>query len=332
MEILAPVNEQDAAQLCEFAKTVIEIELQAIQALLGRIDGGFSRACRYILACQGRVVVIGMGKSGHIGNKLAATLAITGTPAFFVHPGEASHGDLGMITANDVVIAISYSGRTNEILTILPLLKRWGIPLISLTGDPNSPLAQAADVNLDVTIEKEACPLGLAPTSSTTATLVMGDALAVALLRARNFTAEDFARSHPGGTLGKRLLLRIRDIMRTGHSIPMVTEHAALTDALVEMTNKGMGMTSVVNAQGQLLGVYTDGDLRRTLDGGHDIRQTKICEVMTRNCKTIEQQALAVECLETMEKHKITSLLVVDDNRIPIGAIHMHDLLRAGIV
>lgn len=332
MKIPDLVTEHDTEQFCEFAKTVIDTELQAIQALIPRIDDAFAQACRYILACQGRVVVIGMGKSGHIGSKLAATLASTGTPAFFVHPGEASHGDLGMITANDVVIAISYSGRTNEILTILPLIKRWGIPLISVTGDAKSPLAQTADVNLDVTVEKEACPLGLAPTSSTTATLVMGDALAVTLLRARNFTAEDFALSHPGGTLGKRLLLRIKDIMRTGNSIPKVSEQAMLTEALVEMTNKGMGMTSVVNSQGQLLGVYTDGDLRRTLDGGFDIRQTKIKEVMTRNCKTIDQQALAVECLETMEKYKITSLLIVDEQQVPIGAIHMHDLLRAGIV
>jgi arabinose-5-phosphate isomerase len=325
-------NDSDDQQLCQFGRLVIETELQAVQALTNRIDATFAKACHYILACQGRVVVIGMGKSGHIGNKLASTLASTGTPALFVHPGEASHGDLGMITPNDVVLAISYSGRTHEILTILPLIKRWDIPLISLTGDPESPLARMANVNLNIQVKEEACPLGLAPTSSTTATLVMGDALAIALLQARNFTAEDFALSHPGGTLGKRLLLRLSDIMRTGKQIPLIKEQAMLSDALVEMSEKGMGMTAVVNERSQLLGVYTDGDLRRTLDNGYDIRSIKIAEVMTKNCKTISANVLAVECLEMMEKHRITSLLIVDDKHIPVGAIHMHDLLRAGIV
>jgi len=324
--------ERDTERFCQFGQTVVNIELQAIQALTERIDESFAAACRYILACQGRVVVIGMGKSGHIGSKIASTLASTGTPAFFVHPGEASHGDLGMITANDVIIAISYSGRTNEILTLLPLIKRWNIPLISMTGDPKSPLARTATVNLNIQVREEACPLGLAPTSSTTTTLVMGDALAIALLQARNFTAEDFALSHPGGTLGKRLLLRINDIMRTGKDVPRIKDAAMVTDALVEMSQKGMGMTSVVNEQGQLLGVYTDGDLRRTLDHGFDIRTTKIAEVMTRHCKTIAAESLAVECLEMMEKYKITSLLIVDEQHKPIGAVHMHDLLRAGIV
>lgn len=332
MNIHNPTINTEIEQFCKFGKTVVEIELHAIQALFNKIDENFAHACRYILACQGRVIVLGMGKSGHIGNKLASTLASTGTPAFFVHPGEASHGDLGMITANDVVIAISYSGRTHEILTLLPLIKRWNIPLISMTGDPHSPLARTANINLNVQIEEEACPLGLAPTSSTTATLVMGDALAIALLQARNFTAEDFALSHPGGTLGKRLLLRIHDIMRTDKEIPKVFEEAFLTEALIEMSQKGMGMTSIVNKQGQLLGIYTDGDLRRTLDHGYDIRTTKIADVMTKNCKTIAAEALAVECLEIMEKYKITSLLSVDEQQRPIGAIHLHNLLRAGIV
>lgn len=322
----------NSSQFCQFGKKVIETELQAINELTQRIDDNFVHACNYILACQGRVVVIGMGKSGHIGNKLASTLASTGTPAFFVHPGEASHGDLGMITINDVVIAISYSGNTHEVLAILPLIKRWNIPLISMTGNANSPLAQAATVNLNIQVRVEACPLGLAPTSSTTAALVMSDALAITLLQARNFTAEDFARSHPGGTLGKRLLLRVCDIMHRGENIPKVGESASLIEALVEMSTKGMGMTAITNEHGQLLGVYTDGDLRRTLDKGFNIHTTKITQVMTENCKTMAADILAVECLEVMEKNKITSLVIIDDNQHLIGAVHMHDLLRAGII
>lgn len=319
-------------QFCSVAKKVIEVELQAIQALTQRIDHNFVQACHYIFNCQGRIIVIGMGKSGHIGNKLAATLASTGTPAFFVHPGEASHGDLGMITRQDVVIAISYSGNTHEILAILPLIKRWNIPLISMTGNLNSPLAKTAHVNLNIQVKEEACPLGLAPTSSTTATLVMGDALAIALLQARNFTAEDFALSHPGGTLGKRLLLRVSDIMRVGQDIPVVGQTALISEALVEISTKGMGMTAIVDEHNHLIGVYTDGDLRRTLDQGFDIHTAIITQVMTKNAKTMAAETLAIECLEIMEKNKITSLVIVNQEQLPIGAIHMHDLLRAGIV
>jgi len=311
---------------------VIETEARAVAALAARIDEGFVRACEHMLACEGRIVVIGMGKSGHIGGKIAATLASTGSPAFFVHPGEASHGDLGMITAKDVVLAISNSGETQEILTILPLIKRLAVPLISMTGNPRSTLATAASVNLDVSVEQEACPLGLAPTSSTTATLAMGDALAIAMLEARGFTTEDFALSHPGGTLGRRLLLLIEDLMHTGEGIPTVTRDATLSGALLEMTRKGLGMTAVVDDTGALAGVFTDGDLRRTLDRGADIHRTPIAEVMTHNCKTVRPHVLAAEALQMMDAHKINALLVVDENGRLVGALNMHDLLRAGVV
>ncbi|MBF0255152.1 MAG: KpsF/GutQ family sugar-phosphate isomerase [Gammaproteobacteria bacterium] len=285
-----------------------------------------------MLNCPGRVIVTGMGKSGHIGNKIAATLASTGTPAFFVHPGEASHGDLGMITDKDVVVALSNSGETAEILTILPLIKRLGAPLIALTGNPESNLAREADVHLDVSVEKEACPLGLAPTSSTTATLAMGDALAIALLEARGFTEEDFARSHPGGSLGRRLLLHVKDIMRSGEAIPRVLHSASLNQALLEMTRKGLGMTAVVDENESILGIYTDGDLRRTLDQGLDIHQVGIAEVMTPGCVTLPQDSLAAAALQLMESRKINALLVADDQGRLIGALNMHDLLRAGVV
>ena len=322
----------EAEKLRQLGLAVIRTEGEAIAALASRIGEAFVRACAYMLHCQGRIVVLGMGKSGHIGSKIAATLASTGSPAFFVHPGEASHGDLGMITGRDVVLAISNSGETEEILTILPLIKRLGVPLISLTGRPASTLAQAADVNLDISVKQEACPLGLAPTSSTTATLVMGDALAVSLLEARGFTAEDFARSHPGGRLGRRLLLLVKDIMHTGDEIPRVGQDARLSEALVEMTNKGMGMTAVVDGDGRLAGIFTDGDLRRALDHRIDLHDAGVAEVMTPHGKTVSADMLAAEALQLMESSKINGLFVVDEDDRVVGAFNMHDLLRAGVV
>jgi arabinose-5-phosphate isomerase len=285
-----------------------------------------------ILAGTGRVVVVGMGKSGHIGNKIAATLASTGTTAFFVHPAEASHGDMGMITRDDIILAISNSGSTAEIVTLLPLIKRLGIKMISLTGNPDSPLAKAAEINLNVYVTQEACPLNLAPTSSTTAALVMGDALAVALLEARGFTAEDFAFSHPGGALGRRLLLKVEHVMHTGEDLPKVQRGTLLRDALMEMTHKGLGMTAVVEADGRLAGIFTDGDLRRTLDRSIDIRKATIDEVMTLHGKTARPEMLAAEALKIMEDHKIGALIVVDKNDHPIGAFNLQDLLRAGVM
>jgi len=319
-------------QLKKLGLAVIETELDSIAALKPRINDDFAQACELMLACEGRVVVTGMGKSGHIGNKMAATLASTGTPAFFVHPGEASHGDLGMITGKDVVIALSNSGETGEILTIVPIIKRLGVPLISMTGKPQSTLAQEASINLDVGVDKEACPLGLAPTSSTTVALVMGDALAVALLEARGFTEEDFALSHPGGTLGRRLLLHVADIMHKDEEIPKVSESASLRDALVEMTRKKLGMTAIVDEHNKVLGIYTDGDLRRTLDKNIDVHSASIAEVMSRNCKTAHANILAAEVLKLMDDHKINAILVVDDNNNLVGALNMHDLLQAGVV
>jgi arabinose-5-phosphate isomerase len=283
--------------------------------------------------CQGRVVVIGIGKSGHIARKIAATLASTGTPAFFVHPAEASHGDLGMITQKDVVLSLSNSGETDELLTILPLIKRQNVPLIAMTGNEFSSLAKLADVHLDVSVSEEACPLGLAPTASTTAALVMGDALAIALLEARGFTSEDFARSHPAGTLGRRLLVRISDIMHSGKQIPVVNQHASLTTALVEMTRTGLGMTAVIDDSGQLLGVFTDGDLRRAVDDDDiDLRDTPVIRLMTSNPKTITADKLAVEAAQVMEAYKIHALLVVNDENHVVGALNIHDLLRARVV
>ncbi len=311
---------------------VIRNEARCVSALEERIGVEFDQACQFMLHCSGRVIVTGMGKSGHIGNKIAATLASTGTPAFFVHPGEASHGDLGMITDKDVVMALSNSGETGEILTILPIIKRLGVPLIALTGNPESNLAREADVHLDVSVEKEACPLGLAPTSSTTTTLAMGDALAVALLEARGFTEKDFARSHPGGSLGRRLLLHVADIMRTDEEIPRVLQDASLNQALLEMTRKGLGMTGVVDEQGRIVGIYTDGDLRRTLDQGLDVHGVGIAEVMTPGCVTLPRESLAAEALQMMESRKINALLVADAEGHLIGALNMHDLLRAGVV
>lgn len=321
-----------AAQFCELGKAVVTTELDAIAMLIERIDQNFSKACELLLACQGRIVVLGMGKSGHIGSKIAATLASTGTPAFFVHPGEANHGDMGMITSKDVVLIISNSGETPELLNIIPIIKRLKIPLITLTGQPKSTLAKIATINLNVSVSKEACPLGLAPTSSTTTTLVMGDALAIALLDTRGFTSADFALFHPGGTLGRRLLLHIDDIMHTGNEIPIVKEDCLLDKALIEITQKSLGMTAVVNHEGALSGIFTDGDLRRVLDASHDIHTTLIANVMTHNCKTTHPKLLAAEAVQIMQEHEITSLLVLDEKRKPVGVIHMHDLLRAGVV
>lgn len=320
---------------CNFislGQAVVRTEQQAISSLLDKINHDFAKACELLLDCQGRIVVIGMGKSGHIGNKIAATLASTGSPAFFVHPGEASHGDLGMITNKDVVLALSNSGETNEITSLLPVIKRLNVPLISLTGNPDSTLASFADVNLDTSVEKEACPMNLAPTASTTVSLVMGDALAVALLEAKGFTENDFALSHPGGNLGRRLLLKVEDIMHKGNQIPIVDEHTSISDALLEMTNKRLGMTCVVNDKGALCGIFTDGDLRRTLAKNLDLNSTQIVTVMTTTGKTINADKLAAEALKIMEDNAISGLVITDEKNYPIGALNMYDLLKAGVV
>ena len=309
----------------------IKMEVEAVGLLSSRVDQQFRIACETILACQGRVIVTGMGKSGHIGNKIAATLASTGTPAFFVHPGEASHGDLGMITKTDVVIAISNSGNTNEIVTLLPLIARLGIPLISMTGDEQSHLAKAACANLDVSVTIEACPLNLAPTTSTTVTLVMGDALAIALLEARGFNAEDFAFSHPSGALGRKLLLRVKDIMHEGDQIPVVSADKTLQDALIEMTQKGLGMTTIMSDDAKLVGIFTDGDLRRIIDLKVDFATTSVSDVMSADPKTIPQNMLAAEALTIMEKASITALIVEEEDHIT-GVLHLHDILRAGVI
>lgn len=328
-----PIPAPTAESLCRSGRQVIEIETRALHALRDRINGGFHEACLLMLASEGRIVVTGMGKSGHVARKIAATLASTGTPSFFVHPGEASHGDLGMITDTDVVLQISYSGESDELLTIVPALRRQGNRLIAMTGNENSRLARLSDVHLDISVAEEACPLGLAPTSSTTAALVMGDALAVALLEARGFTAEDFARSHPAGSLGRRLLLRISDVMHSGDALPSIGADARVSDALIEMTRKGLGMTGVVDDDGRLLGVFTDGDLRRTLDDSDvDLHGTPVRALMTTHAKTITPDRLAVEAARMMEDHKIHALLVVETNGQLVGALNIHDLLRARVV
>ncbi len=319
-------------RLRQLGLEVIRLEAEAVGALASRIDENFSRACQLMLECRGRVIVTGMGKSGHICGKIASTLASTGTPAFFVHPGEASHGDLGMITEHDVVLALSNSGETAELITIIPLIKRLGVPLIAMTGRPDSTLAQQATVHIDVSVRQEACPLGLAPTASTTAALAMGDALAVALLSARGFTQADFARSHPAGSLGRRLLLKIDDVMHTGADIPAVHESVSLSEALLEMTAKKLGMTAVIDHERRVRGIFTDGDLRRLFEHGHyDLRTTPICEVMTRSCTTVSTGILAAEAVKLMQERKINALLVVDDDGRLVGALNMHDLLRAGV-
>ena len=314
------------------ARRVFDTESAALAAVGARLDGGFTDACRLILDSRGRLVCTGMGKSGHIARKIAATLASTGTPAFYVHPGEAGHGDLGMITDADIVLALSNSGETDELITLLPVLARQGNRLIAMTGRPASTLARQADAHIDASVPAEACPLDLAPTSSTTAALVLGDALAVALLEARGFTADDFARSHPAGALGRRLLLHIRDVMHTGDDVPRVADTATLGEALMEMSRKRLGMTAVVDAEGRLAGLFTDGDLRRTLDAGVDVRGTGIANVMTASPRTIGEDALAVEAAQLMEAHKINALLVVDAERRVVGALNIHDLLRARVV
>ncbi|MDV6318898.1 KpsF/GutQ family sugar-phosphate isomerase [Chromohalobacter sp. HP20-39] len=314
------------------ARRTLTLESQAIAALIDRLDEGFDHACRLFLNCEGRVVVTGMGKSGHVARKIAATLASTGTPSFFVHPGEASHGDMGMITPRDVVLALSNSGETAEVTALLPLLKRMGTPLVSMTGRPGSSLARHAEAHLDTAVAREACPLDLAPTTSTTAALAMGDALAVALLEARGFTAEDFALSHPGGSLGRRLLLRVEDLMHHGERLPRVALGSPLRDALLEITRQGLGFTCVIDEAGHLAGIYTDGDLRRTLDRHDDLRSLCVDDVMTHGGKTIRPELLAAEAVKIMEDNRITALAVVDDEGRPVGALHMHDLLASGVI
>lgn len=326
------MTDAPASRLTESALRTIQLEQAAIADLAGRIDDSFVRACRLILDCPGRVVVVGMGKSGHIARKIAATLASTGTPAFFVHPAEASHGDMGMITASDMVLALSNSGTTSEIVTLLPLIKRLDIPLVSMTGNPQSILAQSATINLDAGVEQEACPLNLAPTSSTTVSLVLGDALALALLEARGFTPEDFAFSHPGGALGRRLLLKVEHVMHSDSELPAVSRGVPLREALLEMTRKSLGMTLILETDGTLAGIFTDGDLRRALDRGLDTRNAIIDDVMTEGGKTARPEMLAAEALKIMQDFKINSLPVVDADRKAVGALNMHDLLRAGVM
>jgi arabinose-5-phosphate isomerase len=323
--------EQNSISYVTSAQRTIRMEAAAVAALEERIGADFNAACELLLRVRGRIIVTGMGKSGHIARKIAATLASTGSPAFFVHPGEASHGDMGMITGEDAVIALSNSGAVPEILTLLPLLKRLGIPLVSMTGNPQSPLGQSSDVHLNTGVDTEACPLDLAPTSSTTTALVMGDALAIALLEARGFTADDFAFSHPGGTLGRQLLLKVRDVMKSGDDIPVVTEEIKLSSALLEISNKGMGMTTVVSGTGKLAGVFTDGDLRRALDARIDINETTIGQLMSKGAKTIDSDMLAAAAMRIMEENEISSLVVLEDNGTLCGVVHLKDLLHAGI-
>lgn len=327
-----PALDPATPRALDLAREVLNIEAAAVQALAQRLDGTFLRALDIILSCNGRVIVSGMGKSGHVARKIAATLSSTGTPAYFVHPAEASHGDLGMITSQDVFIALSYSGESEELLTILPLLKREGARLISMTGNPASSLAKLADAHLDAAVAKEACPMGLAPTASTAAAMAMGDALAMALLDARGFSSEDFARSHPGGNLGRRLLTHVSDIMHTGAGIPAVPHDALLADAVLEITRKRLGMTAIVDDAQHVLGIYTDGDLRRTLEKKLDFSSTPVSAVMSRNPRTISADALAAEVVKLMDQHNINQMLVVDADNKLVGALNMHDLLRAKVI
>ena len=322
----------ESQRLIEMGREALRIEARAVAALVDRLGSDFEKACRMLLACTGRVVVSGMGKSGHVGGKIAATLASTGTPAFFLHPAEASHGDLGMVTRGDVVLAISYSGETVELLTILPLFKRMDARLVAMTGNPASTLAREADVHLDISVPAEACPLNLAPTASTTAALAMGDALAVALLKHRGFTEADFARSHPGGTLGRRLLLHVADVMRRGKDLPIVQPETPLTEGLLEMSRKRLGLTAVVDGTQRVVGIFTDGDLRRALDRDLDVRATIMADVMTRDPRSIGPGELAAEAVLMMEKHAINGLLVLDESGRLVGALNVHDLLRAGVM
>jgi arabinose-5-phosphate isomerase len=328
----APLGKLNADEAIALGKRVLDIESRAVAALASRLDETFANALAIILACSGRIVVSGMGKSGHVARKIASTLASTGTPAFFVHPAEASHGDLGMITSGDVMIALSNSGESAELLTIVPLVRRRGAKLIAMTGNPASSLAREADVHLDARVDEEACPLGLAPTASTTAALALGDALAVAALEARGFGADDFARSHPGGSLGRRLLTHVRDVMRAGDAVPRIPAGAAVSDALFEITGKGLGMTAVVHPDGQVAGLFTDGDLRRALARKVDLSTAQVDSVMTLRPRCIGPQRLAVEAVEEMERHRINGLLVVDDAGVLVGALNMHDLFGAKVV
>ena len=328
----APATEPDDDTLLAAARRTLVSEQAGIEALAARLDGQFAAACRALLACEGRVIVTGMGKSGHIAGKIAATLASTGTPAFFLHPAEAGHGDLGMITRPDLLLALSNSGETGEILVLLPHLKRLGVPLIALTGRKESTLARAADITLDASVSEEACPHNLAPTTSTTAALALGDALAVAVLEARGFSAEDFARRHPGGALGRRLLLHVEDIMRTGSAVPRVKPDTLLAAGLVEMSAKGLGLTAVVDAGERVLGVFTDGDLRRALDKRMDVHATTMRQAMTSGARAIGPRELAAAAALLMETHRVTALLVVDAQQRLIGALNVHDLMRAGVV
>jgi arabinose-5-phosphate isomerase len=330
-EVKTDPASSDPESLIAAGRRALEIEERAIAALKPRLDASFAQACRICLACRGRVIVTGMGKSGHIGSKIAATLASTGTPSFFMHAAEASHGDIGMITREDVVIALSNSGETAEVLLLIPHVSRIGVPLIAVTGKPNSNLARAASVHLDVSVAEEACPLNLAPTASTTATLALGDALAVALLEARGFTSQDFARSHPGGALGRKLLLHVGDVMRSGGDLPVVAPDAPLAEGLVVMSKKGLGMCVIVEG-GRMLGVFTDGDLRRALDGHADIRRTTMREIMNSPGKSVTANELAAEAAHLMEKHRITALPVIDATGTLVGALNVHDLLRAGVL
>ncbi|EKD75584.1 MAG: hypothetical protein ACD_44C00094G0008 [uncultured bacterium] len=316
---------------CESGINTFELEIQALKSIAQRLDIHFERACQLLLQCTGKIIIMGIGKSGHIANKIAATFTSTGTPAFFVHPAEASHGDLGMLSANDILLVLSNSGETPEIISLLPAIKERIIPIIALTGNRASTLAQTADINLDLSIAREACPLNLAPTSSTTACLVMGDALAIALLKAKGFTTEDFASIHPGGFLGRRLLLRVDHLMHQGEQIPKVSPETSLAQALIEITNKRLGMAVIVDKENKILGIFTDGDLRRTLEKHKDIHAIKMSDIMTQNCKTVKPSLLAAEALYKMKQHKITSLLITDDENKLQGIIHLHDLLQRGM-
>jgi arabinose-5-phosphate isomerase len=322
----------DSGQALESGRRVLEIEARAVRELADRLDANFVHAAQIVLGCKGRVVVSGIGKSGHIARKIASTLASTGTPAFFIHPAEASHGDLGMVTRDDVMIALSNSGESGELLVIVPLIKRLGGKLIAMTGNPNSTLARQADVHLDAKVAEEACSLGLAPTASTTAALALGDALAVTLLEARGFGREDFARSHPGGSLGRRLLTHVHDVMRTGQAIPSVPQSASFSEAIVEVSRKGMGMTAVLGDSGQVVGIFTDGDLRRALEKGGDLRTMSVGKLMTPNPRFVRPDQLAAEAADLMEQHKISQLLVVDANQHLVGALNTHDLMRSKVI
>ncbi len=323
----------DENQLRQWGTKVVDIEKQALENLYQYIDSSeFAQACQLILQCTGKVIVMGMGKSGHIGNKISATLASTGTPAFFVHPGEASHGDLGVLSENDIVLAISNSGEASEILTLIPVIKRMGLPLISVTGKPESSMAKLAQLHLCIEVPEEACPLGLAPTSSTTATLVMGDALAVALLQARGFTQDDFALSHPGGSLGRKLLLKVSDVMHKGDELPSVKHDICITEALYEISKKGLGMTAVVDSSNTLVGIFTDGDLRRVIDADVNLRTTSIADVMTQGCVTITENILAAEALKVMDTKSINGLVVINEQQQPVGALNMLDMVKAGVI